>query len=148
MTRMKLSYQVPKPIFGQVKQHVSSWKGTQKNLRHIETFVGRKVYDIWKVVTSLGYVTFAHPRLWRLLSKISLWEWDFCFLKYISIIFADQITCTDIWDHTSEKNITILSCEFVKTIIIKEGSSIIWMIISRKEMITLKIIITWNSLAT
>ena len=53
-------------------EHFSSWKWAQNMLRHLVTFVVRKVCDVLKVVTLVGGVTFVHPRLRR------LWWCDVC----------------------------------------------------------------------
>ena len=55
-----------------IVDHFSSWKWAQNMLRHFVTFVVRKVYDVLKVVTLVGGVTFVHPRLRR------LWWCDVC----------------------------------------------------------------------
>ena len=51
-----------------MEQHFSSWEWAPNMLRHLVTFVVRKVCDVLKVVTLVGGVTFVHPRLRRLRS--------------------------------------------------------------------------------
>ena len=52
--------------------HFSGWKWAQIMLRHLVTFVVRKVCDVLKVMTLVGGETFVHPRLRR------LWWCDVC----------------------------------------------------------------------